>query len=248
MQQKHFTDEFMQEINTDNTFSESEKITVLRHLARLIDHKVNILITGESGCGKSSTINALFNAGKVKVEHGATPETMEISKFELDNIVIYQCPGLGDGKEADERHSKNIIDKLYEKDKNGDLLIDLVLVILDGSTRASFTSFEFINNVIVPNLGQNKKRLLVAINKADMAMYGRVWNHSENKPTHELEKFLEEKVSLTRNRIKEATGVDIEPIYYAAGYKDGNKPQNPYNLSKLLLCILKSTKTAFYKN
>jgi len=249
MQQKHFTDEFTQAIIADNTLSESEKIRVLRHLARLIDHKVNILITGETGCGKSSTINALFDADKAKVGQGLTPETMDISKYELDNIVIYECPGLGVGKEADERHSKNIIYKLNEPDQNGSMLIDLVLVIIDGSTRDLGTTYALINNVIVPNLGQNKKRLLVAINQADMAMKGRGWNDSENRPTPELEKFLEEKVASTRNRIKEATGVDVEPIYYAAGYTGYNKPQSPpYNLSKLLLCILKNTKTAFYRN
>ncbi len=41
---------------------------------------------------------------------------------------------------------------------------------------------------------------------------------------------------------KEATGVDVEPIYYSAGYKDGEASQNPYNLSKLLLFILRHTK------
>ncbi len=242
MQQKHFTDEFTQAIHDDNTLSESAKTTVLRNLARLKEQKVNILITGATGCGKSSTINALFKVDKAKVGQGTTPETMDISKYELDNIVIYDSPGLGDGKEADERHSKNIIDKLYEKDKNGNLLIDLVLVILDGSTKDYGTSFALINNVIVPNLGQDKKRLLVAINQADMAMKGRGWNNSENKPMPELEKFLDDKVSSTRERIKEATNVDIDPIYYVAGYKEGNKPQIPYNLPKLLLFILKNTK------
>jgi len=242
MSQKHFTDEVAKAINEDKTLSESAKTTVLRNLARLKEQKVSILVTGATGCGKSSTINALFNANKAKVGQGSTPETMDISKYELENIVIYDSPGLGDGKEADLRHAKNIVAKLYEKDKNGDMLIDLVLVILDGSTRDLGTSFELINSVIVPNLGQDKKRLLIAINQADMAMKGRGWDHIENKPTLELEAFLEEKISSTRSRIKEATDVDVEPIYYAAGYKDGDKSQNPYNLSKLLLCILKSTK------
>ena len=47
----------------------------------------------------------------------------------------------------------------------------------------------------------------------------------------------------TRKRIKEATNVDVTPIYYAAGYKDGNQEQNPWNLSKLLVNILQHTKS-----
>jgi hypothetical protein len=242
MSQKHFTDELVEAIHSDKTLNENAKNTVLRNLARLKDTKVNILITGATGCGKSSTINALFNTEKAKVGQGVDPETMELAKYELDNIVLFDSPGLGDGKEADRRHSKNIIDKLYEKDEDGNLLIDLVLVLLDGSSRDLGTSFELINNVIIPNLGDDKKRILIAINQADMAMKGRFWDKDKNHPEPELIKFLDEKVESTRRRIKEATDVDVEPIYYAAGYKEGSSTQNPYNLSKLLAHILRHTK------
>lgn len=242
MSNKHFTDELIQAIHNDATLDEESKSTVLRNLAKLKDTKVNILITGATGCGKSSTINALFNSNKAKVGQGVDPETMDIIKYEFDNIVLYDSPGLGDGKDADRRHSKNIINKLYEKDSNNNMLIDLVLVILDGSSRDLGTSFELINSVIIPNIGEDKKRLLIAINQADMAMKGHFWNLEKNQPETELINFLEEKVRSTRRRIKEATGVDVEPIYYAAGYKEANLKQNPYNLSKLLAFILRHTK------
>jgi predicted GTPase len=242
MSNKHFTDDLVEAIQKDNTLNENAKNIVLRNLAKLKDTKVNILITGATGCGKSSTINALFNTEKAKVGQGVDPETMEISKHELDNIVLFDSPGLGDGKEADLRHAKGITAKLYEKDKDGNLLIDLVLVLLDGSSRDLGTSFELIDNVIIPNLGNDKKRLMVAINQADMAMKGRGWNKEKNQPEPELIKFLDEKVASTKKRIKEATGVDVEPIYYAAGYKEDSDAQNPYNLSKLLVHILRHTK------
>ena len=54
--------------------------------------------------------------------------------------------------------------------------------------------------------------------------------------------FLDEKVASTRKRIKEATGVDVTPIYYSAGYKDDDEEQKPYNLSKLFAYILRKTK------
>ncbi|UUC96748.1 GTPase family protein [Comamonas sp. C11] len=242
MSKKHFADDFIDAINSDNTLNEASKNIVLRNLAKIKETKVNILITGATGCGKSSTINALFNANKAKVGQGVDPETMEISKYEFDNIVLFDSPGLGDGKEADLKHAKAITNKLYEKDKDGNLLIDLVLVILDGSSRDLGTSFELINQVIIPNLGDDKNRLLVAINQADMAMKGRYWNVEKNHPEPELVNFLEEKVISTKNRIYEATGVKVDPIYYAAGYKDGVSTQNPYNLSKLLVHILRHTK------
>ena len=201
------------------------------------------MITGATGSGKSSTINAMFDADVAKVGIGVDPETMDIQKYTLKNLILWDSPGLGDGKEADTRHAKNIINKLAETDSNGKALIDLVLVILDGGSRDLGTSYELINQVIIPNLGQNAAdRILVAINQADVAMKGKHWNHETNQPDETLKKFLEEKVDSVRRRIREGTGVDIEPIYYSAGYKESETDkQNPYNLSKLLYYIIQHT-------
>ena len=224
---------------------DSEKNKIMKNFLQLKEKKINLMITGATGCGKSSTINALFNAEKAKVGVGVDPETMDIQKYELDNLVLWDTPGLGDGKEADNRHAKNIIKKLNEVDENGELLIDLVLVILDASTRDLGTSYELINSVIIPNLGENKhNRILVALNQADIAMKGprTYWNYDENKPEPPLVKFLEEKVASVKRRIKEGTGVDVDPIYYCAGFKEEGQPQGkPYNLSKLLYYIIKFT-------
>lgn len=222
---------------------ETTRQKLLDNLLRMKDQKINLMVTGATGVGKSSTINALFGEEVAKVGTSVNPETMGIDKYELDNLVIWDTPGLGDGREADNRHSKIIIDKLYEKDRNENLLIDLVLVILDGSSRDLGTSYELINSVIIPNLGENKKnRILVAINQADVAMKGKYWNAKENQPERKLQDFLEDKVASVRRRIKEATGIDVEPIYYSAGDKEeGYMQQKPYNLSKLLYYILQHT-------
>ncbi|MCD9527528.1 GTPase family protein [Photobacterium carnosum] len=242
MTREHFLDDIISSINHADDINEAEKNQVLRNLAKLKQTKVNLLVTGATGCGKSSTINAMFNFEKAKVGQGVDPETMTIQKFEMNNVVVFDSPGLGDGLDADKRHAKNIINKLYEKDDEGEMLIDLVLVILDGSSRDLGTSFELINSVIIPNLGDDKSRLLVAINQADMAMKGRHWDHKTNMPNNTLLEFLNEKVLSTSRRIKEATGVDVTPIYYSAGYKETNDSQHPYNLSKLLAFILHHTK------
>ena len=140
---------------------------------------------------------------------------MDITRYDLDNLVLWDSPSLGDGKEADNRHANNIINKLDETDENGNLLIDLVLVILDGGTRDLGTSYELINRVIIPNLGKNKEnRILVAINQADVAMKGKFWDYENNRPEPPLQKFLDEKVASVKRRIKEGTGVDVDPIYY----------------------------------
>lgn len=222
---------------------EAARERMLKNVMKLKEQKLNIMITGATGCGKSSTINAMFDMEVAKVGVGVDPETIEIEKYDMDNLVLWDTPGLGDGKEADNRHAKNIIRKLAEKDEDGNALIDLVLVILDGGTRDLGTSYELINHVIIPNLGKDKEnRILVAINQADMAMKGRNWDFEQNRPNEQLVAFLEEKVVSIRERVYEATGVKIEPIYYSAGYKEeGGKQGKPYNLSKLLYYIVKAT-------
>lgn len=229
------------DINSSN-LDEYTKKKLFANIAKLKNKKVNLMITGATGCGKSSTINAMFNMDVAKVGIGADPETMEIEKYELENLILWDSPGLGDGKEKDIQHSKGIISKLNELDENSNPLIDLVLIVLDGGSKDLGTSYELINSVVIPNLGKNAKdRVLIAINQADVAMKGRYWEHKANKPEHKLVEFLEEKVKSVKNRVKEATSVDIEPIYYSAGFKDGDEEQRPYNLSKLLYFIVKNT-------
>lgn len=209
------------------------------NLRKLASQKMNIMVTGATGCGKSSTINALFETEKAVVGTSPNPETMDIKQYELGNLIIWDTPGLGDGKEADERHKKNIINKLHEKDCNGDLLIDLVLVILDGGSRDLGTSYDLINDVIIPNLGEKKEdRILIAINQADVAMKGKHWDGEKNLPDPELIEFLDEMVNATKKRIFESTGVTVDPIYYSAGYTENGKQDPPYNITKLLYYII----------
>ncbi|MGP1523315.1 MAG: GTPase family protein [Treponema sp.] len=219
---------------------EEEKQKILKLLLEETKSKANILITGATGCGKSSTINALFNTEVAKVGTSTEPETMDITKYELGHLTLWDSPGLGDGVEADKRHGTGIRELLMKKDENGELLIDIVLVILDGSSRDMGTSYELIRTIIAPCL-QDNKRLIIGINQADQAMKGRHWNNETHKPEPELMQFLKEKEESVSKRIKEGTGITVKPVSYAAGFKEEGKKQEPsYNLSKLLLYIMES--------
>lgn len=225
------------------------KQEMLKKLRKFCNSQTNIMLVGATGCGKSSTINALFNcsnaneAGTIeiaKVGSKCDPETKDIEKYTIGNLILWDTPGLGDGTEIDEHHKEVITELLREEDEDGNALIDLVLVILDGSTRDLGTSYKILNEVIVPELGEDTDRILVALNQADIAMKtGRHWNHEANEPDETLVQFLEEKVESIKTRIKEDSELEVSPVYYCAGYKEENGDVvHPYNLSKLLYYIL----------
>lgn len=62
----------LRECIENSALTENEKLSLLRNIHELRGQKVNILITGATGCGKSSTINALF--GKETAKVGITPD------------------------------------------------------------------------------------------------------------------------------------------------------------------------------
>ena len=244
--------------------TEDEKKAMLKRLRAFCNTETNIMLVGATGCGKSSTINALFAVGEDKVPEDdelvdgpvsrkkfvevakvgskADPETKDIEKYRIGNLVLWDTPGLGDGTDIDEHHKSVITELLREEDTEGHALIDLVLVILDGSTKDLGTSYKILNDVIIPELGKDTDRILIALNQADIAMKtGRHWDYDKNEPDATLISFLEEKVVSIKARIKEDSALDISPVYYCAGYKeeDGDVVQ-PYNLSKLLYYIMQS--------
>ena len=219
---------------------EAEKNRRLSLLLKASGRKVNLMLVGATGSGKSSTINAMFDTNVAKVGVGVDPETKDIEKYELGNLTIWDTPGLGDGIEEDKGHIEQIVRKLSETDSSGHLLIDLVLVVLDAGTKDLSVSYDVINNTLIPCLGEdNAHRILIALNQSDMAMKGRHWSFEENAPDSVLKGFLTKKANSVKARVSEATGVEVQPICYCAGYtEDDGEQQNPYNLSKLLYCIL----------
>lgn len=223
--------------------SDADKTKKLSRLLRIRGKKVNIMLAGATGSGKSSTINALFNMEVAKIGVGVDPETDCIAKYELDNLIIWDTPGLGDGVENDERITRDIIKKLNELDEDLNPVIDMVVVILDASSKDLGTSYDLINKVLIPCLGEEaaKERILIALNQSDIAMKGNHWDVDKNEPDEVLKDFLIKKAESVQKRIKEGTGLDIKPIYYCAGYKeDGKNQRKPYNLTKLLYYIVKA--------
>lgn len=186
---------------------------------------VDVLIVGATGAGKSSTLNAIFDATVAKVGIGSDPETQHISAHRLhDYIRFHDSPGLGDGIEADIQHAKSITKELnrtisINNSKNIGY-IDLVMILIDASARDMGTTFKILESVVLKCI--EPERVVLAINQADLAMKGRYWNSYRNLPEMELVQFLENQADSIKKRILESTGLVIKkPIYYSAEFKYG---------------------------
>ena len=194
---------------------------------------LDVMVTGVTGAGKSTTLNTIFRKNVATVGNGVEPETMYLDYYSLNDVFrLWDTPGLGDGVANDETHKRKLVDLLYKTyslDGNIYGWIDSVIVVLEGLNRDMGSTYTLLNEVIVPNI--QAERILVVINQADMAMKGRHWNKETNRPDEVLLDFLEKQTISIQNRVKEATGVTIKkPVYYSAEYG--------YNVEKLLDFII----------
>lgn len=200
----------------------SYRINSIRQKLELANFRpYDVLFTGGTGAGKSTTLNTIFNKTVAKVGTGVDPETMELGDYSLsDWLRIWDSPGLGDGYYQDIEHKKKIIELLnstYVLDNRKYRFIDFVVVIVDGSGRDLGTTRTLFNEVLIPNI--SSERVIIAINQADCAQKGRNWDFDYSRPKPQLQRYLEQFATSIQNRIYQDTGKRVKrPVYYSAEY------------------------------
>ena len=214
-------------------FRDYRKMDIEKKLEKARFMPLDVMVTGVTGAGKSTTLNTIFKKNVATVGNGVDPETIDLEFYSLNDVFrLWDTPGLGDGVKNDEIHKRklvNLLYKTYSLDGNVYGWVDLAIVVLEGLNRDMGSTYTLLNEVIVPNIQAD--RILVVINQADMAMKGKHWNKETNRPDQVLIDFLEKQAISIQNRVKEATGVTIrKPVYYSAEYG--------YNIEKLLDFII----------
>lgn len=205
-------------------------------VAKVPVRPLDIMLVGVTGAGKSSTIDALIGSETAKIGHGVNPETQDFNSYFLNDYVrLWDTPGIGDSPQKDKEHLQKVATYLNEivdvcRDNvvyNTCYLIDMVLVVVDGSRRDFGGIFKLLNQTLLNNIDDN--RIIFAINQADVAMSGRHWTNG--KPDNVLISYLNDQINSFQRRIESEIHRKIHrPICYSASQE--------YNVKALLDCIL----------
>lgn len=156
---------------------------------------------GETGVGKSSTLNALFNAG-LEVSHieACTPtvQGVEVSFNEVVNgaLVAYDMPGLGESLLKQREHIA-----LYEQVLKD---VDVALWILDAQNRAIASVQKYLETELRAIHPRLLERMVIALNKVDLVHPGEAaWHPLANLPSEEQEENIKGRIRDVKIKIRE---------------------------------------------
>lgn len=199
-------------------------------IERMVQEKINkeppprVAVIGETGVGKSTTLNVLFNAGHdVSNVRACTEEAAAVDIEVAKGIIrIYDMPGLGESLSTRDRHLATYKRVLTDA--------DVALWILDAQNRA----VESIQRYLVEELKSiNTKltdKLVFALNKIDL-VHPADWEQFANVPSTQQLNNTEARIQDIRAKIREAL-----PTWH--GSVIGYSAFRFYNLDKLFLAML----------
>lgn len=125
------------------------KDDIENHINKIGFRPIDVMVTGATGAGKSSTLNSFFDKIVAKVGDGVDPETMELNSYSLtEKMRFWDTPGLGDGIQRDNEHSKKISGLLQKTHHDEYYFLDMVVIIVEAGTRDIGTTIKLIDQVL----------------------------------------------------------------------------------------------------
>lgn len=209
-----------------------ENIKKEKNMSNNEELKLNLLILGQTGVGKSSLLNALVGKPVAKVRIGK-PVTQEILEYETEidgkKVVIYDSWGMEVGKEEkwNEIIGKALKEKAVEKDIK-DWFHTVTYCIQAGGYKIQDFDIKIIKQFM-----EQKYNVIIALTKADQI------NEEQER----------EFIKIIKEEIKKETGQEINtiiPISANPEPKRGEKEASePFGLPEYKAAILVSWRKIF---
>jgi uncharacterized protein len=208
---------------------------VLTEVGKRIDNEPppRIALIGESGVGKSTTLNSLFNAGQDVSHTEACTQIETAINITLEKIeggggalVVYDMPGLSESMASRASHISAYSRVLRD--------VDVALWVLD----AQYRPMEAVQNYLIHEIRDMSPhlvdRMVFALNKVDLVYPGeRAWHPLANLPSEEQEKNILSRIADVEKKIKEAV-----PSW--KGQVIGYSAEKRYNLPQLFSVMLEA--------
>ena len=230
------------------SIQEDEKEAVKKWIRESSKGKIEILITGRTGAGKSTLVNSLVGKPVAEVGNRLEAKTKNVTGYRLTaeegvEVVVWDSPGLQDGSGNEEEY----LAELKEKCSNVDIVIYCIKL---AATRSDLGSVEIAQNDFS------------AIQKLTVTFGPNWWKHSIFVMTHAnaLEAMLKVKPDVERRfnaRLKDwkgrihaallAAGVSMEVkanvnVVPAGHVKKPHLPGAQYWLSRLWFVFMNEMK------
>lgn len=251
---KEFKNEFPLERMLRNFLTKTGKVTAtdIKEVSEKLSAEIRtkpfrVAIIGQSGVGKTSTIQSVFGvkpgkSNKIKAVEEGTPD-IEEKLYDIEDgfsLSIADMPGL----KNDIKKDINVYIPLYKKELPD---CDLIIYIIDAHAKELGVDIQILRDIVIPicQKAGKTRNIIIALNKIDAIGQSFPeyrtnkeyhWDKIENKPTATLGKLIKERVmhiyeKLVENNIFDNIDCEQSPAYSAV---------YAYNLQDFLLAILES--------
>ena len=152
---------------------ENLKTSIIAHIKNIKNRPFKVSIIGQTGVGKSSLLNALFNLN-LKTD-AVKPCTKEIEEIPITNkqghtLFFYDLPGIGESTEADAKYLQSYRTHLLES--------DVVLWAIHADNRSVTFDLEALHKILADfdksQHAQLMSKLTFVLTKADI-LYPPPW-------------------------------------------------------------------------
>lgn len=173
-----------------------------------------IAVIGETGVGKSTTLNALFNAGQA-ISHTRACTQIE-SELTVDSgkLRVFDMPGLGEDIDRDKEHLETYARVLPQ--------CDAAVWILKADNRA-VTNVQRSLQTLVDRSFLQARRLVIAVNQVDLVQPG-TWQTKFNMPDEEQETSIAERLLDVREKINRVVPVPKDRVVAYSALKHYGLP------------------------